>query len=726
MSAVSHAPASRTWLLRTPGTAYAVRIDDEDVPRHLHWGGPLTLEQADSLPLPADLSRFNGFEGRTPVGEELPVDGGARFGFPSLQVRFADGTRSLEWAADGHTVTEQDGGATLLLHFRDRHYPLRITLGYQVHHDSDVIERWTELTHTGSPHTDGPDTDRPDSDDPAGGGITLLRADSAAWSLPPREAYRLSHTTGGWAAETQLRREPLPYGETVLTSRRGVSSHHAQPWAMVDAGDADEQHGQVWSTALVWSGSWRITLQRTADNALGLTGGAGHEGLTVGLAPGATHRTPRLAGLYSADGFGATSRSWHAHVLTHVLPHPAETRPVLYNSWEATAFAVTLAGQQQLAARAAAVGAELFVMDDGWFGARRNDRAGLGDWTVHTGAFPDGLQPLVDSVHGLGMQFGLWVEPEMVNPDSDLYRAHPDWVLHQPNRRRTELRHQLVLDLARPEVADWMYGWLTRLVGEHGIDYLKWDMNRPFTEAGQPDLGPDEQDRLWADYVHQYYGVLDRLRADHPALRIEACSSGGGRVDLGVLARHDQVWVSDNTDASDRLVIQHGYTQVYPVRTMAAWVTDVPNKQSGRTVPLRFRFHSAMSGVLGLGGELDRWSEEDLEEAADRVAEYKTIRHLVQHGLLHRLRAPRSQNELTAVQYTAADAAEAVVLGWLEQPRFGRPQPPVRLAGLDRDARYRDLRSGAVHHGAVLLEHGLDLGLPPGDWSSAVVHLVRA
>ncbi|MEY9965814.1 alpha-galactosidase [Streptacidiphilus sp. MAP12-16] len=722
MPAVSHSPSTRTWVLSTPATSYAVRVDDSGSPRHLHWGGPLTLDQAASLPLSGNQGHSSN-EGRSPVGEELPVDGGERYGAPSLQVRFADGTRALEWAFDGHGVEEDPERrcTTLRLHFRDRYYPLRITLGYQVHGDSDVIERWTELTNTSAA-----DGDASDGDASAANAVDLLRADSAAWSLPPRDDYRLSHTTGMWAAETQLHRTQIPYGETVLTSRRGTTSHHAQPWAMVDAGDADEQHGQVWSTALAWSGTWRITVQRTPDNLLGLTAGAGHDGILLRLAPGETHTTPRLAGLYSTAGFGGTSRSWHAHIRAHVLPHPDETRPVLYNSWEATGFAVTQEGQQRLAAHAAAAGAELFVMDDGWFGARRNDRAGLGDWTPHPGAFPDGLQPLVDEVHRLGMQFGLWVEPEMVNPDSDLYRAHPDWVLHYPHRQRTELRNQLVLNFARPDVAEWAYGWLTRLVGDHGIDYLKWDMNRPFTEAGWPELGgaPGAQDRLWTDYVRNYYGVLDRLRVDHPALRIEACSSGGGRVDLAVLARTDQVWISDNTDGSDRLLIQDGYTQIYPVRTMAAWVTDVPNQQSGRSVPLRFRFHSAMSGLLGLGGDLNEWSPEELKEAEGYVSEYKTIRHLVQHGVLHRLRAPQT-HAVTAVQYSSADAGEAVVFGWLQQPRFGRPQPPLRLAALDPAARYREQRTGAVHHGATLLERGLDLPLPAGDWSSAVVHLVR-
>lgn len=703
MPAISHAPASRTWLLRTPATAYALRIDADGIPRHLHWGGPLTLPQAESLPLRDGLFGRSSFEGRTPVGEELPVDGGERFGPPSLQLLFADGARSFEWTPDGHTSTQD----TLLLHFRDRSRPLRVTLGYQVHQDGDAVERWTVISNL---------------DDSAP--VTVLRADSAAWSLPPRDDYRLSHTTGLWAAETQLRRSRLPYGETVLTSRLGTTGHQAQPWAMLDAGDADEQHGQVWSTALAWSGTWRTTVSRTPDNTLGLTSGAGHEGLRFNLAPGASHTTPRLAGIYSDAGFGGTTRAWHTHIRAHVLPHPEETRPVLYNSWEATGFDVTQAGQQRLAAHAAALGVELFVMDDGWFGGRRSDRAGLGDWTPHPGAFPQGLQPLVDTVHGLGMKFGLWVEPEMVNPDSDLYRAHPDWVLHQPDRRRTELRNQLVLDFSRPEVADWAHGWLTRLVGEHGIDFLKWDMNRPFTETGSAAAAPADQDRVWTDYVQHYYAVLDRLRADHPALRIEACSGGGGRVDLGVLARTDQVWPSDNTDGSDRLLIQDGYAQVYPVRTMAAWVTDVPNQQSGRSLPLRFRFHSAMSGLLSLGGDLNRWTPAELKEAEGYVAEYKTIRHLVQHGALHRLR-PVQTHGLTAVQYTAADASEAVVFGWLQQPRFGLPQPPLRLAALHPAARYRELRTGTVHHGAVLLEHGLELRLPPGDWSSTVVHLVR-
>lgn len=441
------------------------------------------------------------------------------------------------------------------------------------------------------------------------------------------------------------------------------------------------------------------------------------------LVPGEEFTTPRHAGLFADGGFGATSRAWHAYILTHVLPHADEIRPVLYNSWEATGFDVDEAGQKALAARAAALGAELYVMDDGWFGARRGEGTGLGDWTPSPDRFPEGLTPLVREVHRLGMRFGLWVEPEMVSPDSDLYRKHPDWVLHFPHRTRTELRGQLVLNFARRDVADWAYGWLTRLVGDHGIDFLKWDMNRAFSEAGWPDQA-DGAERLGTAYVHRLYDVIDRLRADHPGLRIEACGGGGGRVDLGMLSRSDQAWASDNTDAADRVSIQHGYGQIYPARTMAAWVTDVPNQLTARSVPLRFRFHVAMAGVLGLGGDLTRWTDGELAEGAALVAEYKRVRRLVQHGTLHRPRGPVDDGP-AAVQYTAADGGEALLLVWQRAPRHGAARPSLRLAGLDPLARYRDARTGAVHSAAVLSGYGLRPELPPGDWASAAVHLVR-
>ncbi|MGW1887664.1 alpha-galactosidase [Streptomyces sp. NPDC001970] len=705
MTVISCAPDTGLWLLNTPHTSYALRVDESGAPCHVAWGPRLALAETAELVAPP-APPHSSFEGRPGVGEELPVDGGARFGPPSLQVRFADGARGFEWQPEGHRVAEPAPGVhELELSFRDRIHPLRVALHYRVREDTDVVERWLVLRNDGD------------------AAVEVLRADSAAWSLPPLPGYRLGHVTGQWSAETQLRREPLPHGETVLTSRRGITSHHTNPWVMVDDGTATETHGRVWSAALAWSGSWRITVQRTPDGRVGLTGGAGHEGVALPLGPGDEFTTPAFAGLYSEGGFGAVSRAWHAYTLAHVLPHPEEPAPVLYNSWEATGFDVDEEGQLALAARAASLGVELYVLDDGWFGARRSDRAGLGDWTPAADRFPRGLGPLVREVHRLGMRFGLWVEPEMVNSDSDLYRKHPDWVLHVPGRTRTELRNQLVLNLARQDVADFTYGWLTRLVGDEGIDFLKWDMNRAFSEAGWPEQERGS-DLLWTRYVRRLYGIIDRLRADHPDLRIEACSGGGGRIDLGILARTDQAWTSDNTDALDRISIQHGFGQIYPARAMAAWVTDVPNQLTRRSVPLRFRFHVAMAGLLAIGGDLNAWSPEELAEAAGLVAEYKAVRHLVQHGALHRLGEPGGAGP-TVVQYTAPDSGEALLLAWRSTERHGSPRVPVRPGGLDPAARYRDTRTGVVHHGAVLAGYGLVLDLPAGDWSSTSVHLVR-
>ena len=682
-------PTSRTWLINTAETSYVLRLTGEDMLTHVYWGPSLTLEQAVTVPAwaPAGVPGFGGmYEGT----EELPVDGGVRHGVPSLQVRFADGTRAIEWRYTGHTM--EDG--ELRIGFADRHYPLEISLTYRVR--GEVIERAAELLHSGG-------------DDP----IEVLRLDSAAWSVPLREDYRLTHVVGEWGAETQARTTRVADGETVLTSRRGITSHHANPWVMVDAGDAGEEHGEVWSAALAWSGSWRITVQRVPSGRLSWTGGFGHDGLSWSLAPGERLETPVFAGLYAPDGFGGASRRWHAYILGHVLPHPGELRPVLYNSWEATGFDVDEEGQRRLAEAAASLGTELFVMDDGWFRGRTGDHAGLGDWTPDPVKFPRGLGPLIAEVHRLGMRFGLWVEPEMVNPDSDLYREHPGWVLHLPHRARTTLRNQLVLNYARPDVAEWAHRRLDRLIADHPIDLLKWDMNRVFTEAGPGD-------RLWIDHTRSLYAIMDRLRADHPHLRIESCSGGGGRIDLGILSRTDEVWTSDNTDAVDRLAIQYGYGRVYPARAMAAWVTDTPNFLTGRSVPLRFRFHVAMAGVLGIGGDLPAWSDEEIAEASGLVALYKDIRPVVQSGVQHWLRPP---GEFAAVQYASGD--RVVVFGWRPSARWGQRPPLLRLRGLVPEARYVDEDTGVVHHGAVLLGHGLPVELPPGDHASAVVRLRR-
>ncbi|MFJ3921455.1 alpha-galactosidase [Streptomyces sp. NPDC090022] len=706
---VTFDPEQALAVLRTPNSVYAVRIATDGSPRHLYWGPPVAADVLASLP-EALSPAASSFEADA-AADELAPQTGPRFGPAGLQVRFSDGTRGAQWRFAGHTVDRGE----LRLHLEDRHRPLRADLCYRVRPHTDVVERWTELSHAGAPG------------DPAvaapvdrTGPITVERLDSAAWTVPPLGDYRLSHLVGGWNSEFQLQRDRLPVAETVLTSRRGLTGHHASPWLAVDDGTADEEHGEVWSTALAWSGSWRVTVHRDPVGRTTWTGGFGHEGTGWVLRPGESLRTPVFAGLYTPHGFGGASRVWHAYVRRHVLPGPERDRPVLYNSWEATGFDVSEAGQIRLAHLAARLGAELFVLDDGWFGTREDDRSGLGDWTPRPAAFPRGLRPLADEVHRLGMRFGLWVEPEMVNRDSDLYRAHPDWVIHSPHLDATELRNQLVLNFARPDVEAWALATLDHLVREHHVDWLKWDANRPFTETGW-DAHPDP-DRIWIEHTRAVHRIMDRLRADHDGLRIEACAGGGGRVDLGMLARTDQAWTSDNTDPADRIGIQHGFSQLFPAQAMAAWVTDSPNVATGRHTPLRFRFHVAMAGALGLGGDLASWSEEELDEAAGFVAQYKRIRPIVQRGVQHRVAPP---GPLSAVHYAAPDDSEHVLFFWRVTDRWGRRPAPVRLPALDPGARYLDPDLQREYSGAVLVHRGIDPSLPAGDHASALIRLRR-
>ena len=693
---VTYDAARGTWLLATPATRYLIRADPDGSPRHLAWGSPEAVAAAEELRPLTGPGFANSFDGDG-TADELGIETGARFGPAGVQVRFADGTRGAQWGPAEHEI---DGGH-LVIRLRDRRYPLRAELHYRVHPDSDVIERWTVLANDGT--------------EP----VAVGRLDAAAWSLPRLTGYRMSHVVGAWNHEFQLRRSAVPVAETVFTSRRGLTSHQANPWLAVDDGTADEEHGSVWSTALAWSGSWRVTLHRDPGDRVVWSGGFGHEGLGWTLGADQSLVTPVFAGLYSPHGFGGAARAWHDYVRRHVLPHPGEDRPVVYNSWEATGFAVDEAGQLRLAEAAAALGIELFVLDDGWFGGRRDDTAGLGDWRPHPGAFPRGLGPLVEKVHELGMRFGLWVEPEMVNPDSDLYREHPDWVVHTPRRDATELRQQYMLNFGRADVARWAHEWLDRLVREYGIDFLKWDCNRPVTDAGWP--GHPDPDRLWIDHTRAVYRIMDRLRADHPRLRIEACAGGGGRADAGVLARTDQVWTSDNTDPVDRLAIQHGFSQFFPTEVMAAWVTDSPNIATGRVTPLRFRFHVSMAGALGIGGTLTEWTKEELAEAAEFVAVYKRIRRVVQHGMLYR---PATEGTTTAVHYASADGDEHVVIAYRTLTAFGLPQPVVRLTALDPEATYVDVDRDVRFSGAVA-RAGLPVDLPRGDYASALIHLRR-
>ena len=391
---------------------------------------------------------------------------------------------------------------------------------------------------------------------------------------------------------------------------------------------------------------------------------------------------------------------------------------MIYNSWEATEFRVDEAGQMALAEKAAALGVDRFVMDDGWFGQRKDDHAGLGDWYVNQQKFPHGLKPLIDKVHSLGMDFGLWVEPEMVNPDSDLYRKHPDWVLNFPGRPRTEERNQLVLNLARPDVRDYVLGFLDKLVTENDIAFLKWDYNRNWSEPGWDQLPPTEQKRVYVEFIRNLYAILDELAKRHPKLEIESCSGGGSRVDLGIMRYTDEVWPSDNTDPFDRLSQQDGFTYAYTPQVMMAWVTDSPDLQGKRTFSLPYRMLSSMQGSLGIGANILKWNDEQMATAKRLIAAYHQVQRTIVQGDLYRLISPRNGSEFSATQTVNQDKSQSVVFAFLHSTQLARPFPRLKLKGLDPEATYAltaiegkaSAGSPQSASGAYWMNHGFDMG----------------
>jgi alpha-galactosidase len=708
----------KVFLLTTSQNPYAMGIADDGSLRHIYWGAPLwNLADLPALAPGAELSSFDPRQ--MMENEEFPGWGGPRYYEPALKIVRENGDRDLVLQYVSHRIGA--GGAVtgmagndLEIVLKDIRDPIQVTLHYRVYPEYGILRRSASVRN-GAAHP-----------------LILESAQSATWHMPAGAGYQLTYLNGRWEAETQLVREPIHEGMKILESRKGHTSHVFNPWFAVDQGDASEESGRVWFGALAWSGNWRITVEQTPYRQVRVTGGFNSFDFAYPLKPGETLETPAFYGGFSAGGYGGASRLLHRFEREQILPGGASARlrPVLYNSWEATEFNVDEAGQKALAEKAATLGVELFVMDDGWFGARNDDRAGLGDWVVNPKKFPNGLKPLIDRVNGLGMDFGLWVEPEMVNPDSDLYRRHPDWAIHFDDRPRSELRNQLVLNLARDEVREYIFGVLDKLATDYPIRYFKWDMNRSFSEPGWPEAGPAEERKLWVAYVRNLYQIIDRLRAKHPGLEIESCSGGGGRVDLGILQRVDEVWTSDNTDAFDRLRIQEGFSQAHAARIMSAWVTDSPNWVNGRVASLSYRFLVAMQGALGIGSNLNKWTDEDFALARKLVAFDKRIRATVQNGDLYRLFSPRA-GDLTANQYVGPGGKQSVLFAFRHSQQYHTAVPAIRLRGLDPRALYRiESIDGKLAEkqpqlsGAYLMEAGLNVNLR-GDFDATAVVLER-
>jgi alpha-galactosidase len=723
-------PETKTFNLLLKSSYYAFQVDHENRLVHLAWG-----------PRPAGANETTLISGRTGYEtsdygfdwqtrrDELVTFGDVSYhevslkvSFPSLPETLKPGEaphlpiRDVRLRYTGHEIvtTAQPGLApthgqppakpnpreTLRVFLQDPAQPFSVVLCYRLTPEHDIIERWCELENSGQE--------------------TVAIEVCAFGTLHlPNGSNELTAVAGGHIREFTTQRERLPIGLRILESRTIQTSHAANPFFLLNRpGQAWEENGTVYFGLLAYSGAWRVAVEYLPSLDVRVHAGYNPFDFELKLAPQERHVTPALVCGVSADGWGGASRRIHAFTRERVLPHPERDspfRPVLYNSWEATYFDLSVAGQIELARKAAAIGVELFCLDDGWFGARRNDHAGLGDWVVSPEVFPDGLGPLIAEVHRLGMKFGLWVEPEMINTDSDLYRQHPDWVLHFPGRPRTEARNQLILDFGRDEVVAYIFQALDRLLAQYPLEFIKWDMNRNASEPGSV-----AGKAIWRKHVEGVYGIMDRLRQKYPGLDIQSCSGGGGRIDLGILGRTDQVWTSDNTDALDRIRIQEGYSLAYPARCMEAWVTHAHNHQTGRISPLSLRFDVAMRGTLGIGASLNELDETELAEYAGYIAFYKQIRHIIQDGDLYRLQRLEEYGA-SVIQYVLPGGREAVYSVAVREHQLGWFRPPVPLKGLNPAAAYVVLdRHGAEVHrasGYELLTQGI-----PGDAGQGVAY----
>lgn len=685
------------WILESGEGACALFVNDDGQVLQTYWGARLPgLTDYPASP-PVRPYAFGPPLQRVPVALLTGEQG--TFGERTVDVVAESGLRGL--VLRFYRAEPSDHRLALVL--EDKAQQLEVVIAFEELKTPGLLGRSVTLRNLGTATA------------------TLERVFTASFHLPPGGPYALSHLDGRWGDEFRMRRDPLPFGALVRESQRVTTSHGGVPYFAIDRDSlgeaAGEAHGAVWFGTLQWSGNWKLIAERSADDRCVVHLGLNDHDFRWSLAPGETFEAPRVIFGYVDGGHGAVSRMLHDFVRNELAPRRDYLPPVVYNSWYATLFDVDEVGQTALADRAAAMGVELFVMDDGWFAGRRTDRAGLGDWWPDPQKFPNGLKPLVDTVHGRGMQFGLWIEPEMVNPDSDLHRAHPDWILHFAERPRTLMRNQSILNLARPDVQDYLIGIFDRLLAETPIDFVKWDMNRNASEPGWPGYERDQRE-VWVRYVAGLYRVWGELRRRHPRVIWENCSGGGGRVDMGMMALTEQSWASDNTVPAARLQIQEGYSQLFPASTMAAWVTD----EEKDSYSLDFRFHVSMAGALGVGGNLLAWTEAERARAAEHIATYKQVRPLVASGDLYRLRSPR-ESAISALAYVAKDKSAAVVFVYRLRPDRLAEAPTIRLPGLDPEAVYELEGEGISRSGCGWAALGLTV--PLKDDQSALLRLQR-
>ena len=659
--------------------------------------------------------------------DAYPVYGLTSHRETAMSVTHPDGNMTLDMAVTGVKESDgADGSHTVTVTMID------IEVNYRTYPDAEVIETWAEAVNRSK-------------------GTVQLREFASAFLPIRRSDVHLTSLYGTWANEGRIEERPLQHGMTVIKNKDGArNSHtaHAEVMFSLD-GKPDEQHGRTIGAALCYSGNYRLRIDTGDSDIHEFYAGINEDNSTYNLKKGERFATPPLALTYSNEGKGGVSRNFHKWGRNHRLAHGTDLRKILLNSWEGVYFDINEEGMAQMMADIAGMGGELFVMDDGWFGAkypRNNDSTSLGDWTVDTRKLPSGIAGLCATAKKNGIRFGIWIEPEMTNSLSELYEAHPEYVIKPTNREPVMGRGgtQMVLDMANPKVQDLVFHVVDTLMTKYPeIDYIKWDSNAPVMNHGSQYLSADNQSHLLIDYHRGLAKTLDRIRAKYPDVTIQACASGGGRANWGVMPWFDEFWVSDNTDAVQRVYMQWGTSHFFPAVAMASHISAAPNHQTQRVIPLKYRTDVAMSGRLGMEIQPKNMTDEEKGQCRKAIAEYKTIRPVVQQGDLYRLLSPYDGKGAASLMYVAPDKSDAVFFWWRLDNDVNPQLPRVTMAGLDPDATYTvqelnriDVKplpfEGKSYTGRYLMANGLEIPEhhdvewhKKNDYSSRVLRLIK-
>ena len=673
--------------------SYLIEVEEHGYLAHLYFGKKINqysghyqyvrdMRSFGPYPEAADHDTFS----LDTVMLEYPGYGFGDFREPAYNFKLKDGSRITDFRYDSfeivqgkcaieglpHLYTNQATEAeTLIITLKDDVAQLCLKLNYTIYQDYATVIRSTTLINDSAETVE----------------INQLASQSLDF---PNRSFELIHLNGAWGRERQLTREKIEIGTKVLDSKRGSSSHHQNPFVTLVEPTTTEFQGEAYGFCLVYSGNHQTVIEKDNYSQTRVVMGMNPFNFAWQLPAGESFHSPEVVNVYSNQGLNQMSKTYHDLFNHHLIrgEHQLKERPVLINNWEATYFDFDDAKIHGIVDEAQALGIEMFVLDDGWFGERKDDHRSLGDWYEFEGKLEQGLEGIAQYVHDKGMKFGLWFEPEMISKDSDLHRAHPDWVLSVPGRPRSLSRQQHVLDFSRADVRDHIYQQMTAILDRVPIDYIKWDMNRNMTEVYSLLLDPEMQGEVSHRYILGLYEFMEKLTQAYPHILFESCSGGGGRYDAGMLYYMPQTWTSDNTDPIARLKIQYSTSLVYPISTMGAHVSAIPNHQTGRETSLDIRGNVAMSGVLGYELDLTTLSEEEKVLIVKQVDFYKEHRQLLQFGDFVRLKSPYEENEV-AWMFVSKDKKEAIVFYFRVLVEASAPYVTLKLAHLDETLEYQ-------------------------------------